>query len=208
MNLLAATLLVSLGTVFAVGEAGSSYVDDYREPTREHRRALRGEWKIGEGLARCTQDDATFKKNKDHGPVIWYDLDFTDAVIEFAYEPRDVQAFVFTVNGERGHIFRFSTKAGSTTFGVWPQEESKPAGDPMARSTPLGRDGPPLKQGQWTQVRVEFRGEQVNVKIGDYAAKFTHPALAQKKTTVGLAFAHGSITIKPFSLTPTGSEKK
>lgn len=39
------------------------------------------------GVATCAQDDELYKKNKDHGPVIWYDVSFTDATVRFASRP-------------------------------------------------------------------------------------------------------------------------
>lgn len=48
------------------------------------RRALRGDWQIENGVAQVTQDDALYKKHKDHGPILFYDFPATRATYHYA----------------------------------------------------------------------------------------------------------------------------
>ena len=64
-TLAVATLRVLIGTAaFA-----AKFKDDFTQPKLEQRRAARGGWKFADSIARCTQNDALYKKNKDHGPI-------------------------------------------------------------------------------------------------------------------------------------------
>jgi hypothetical protein len=158
------------------------------------RRATRGPWKIAGGMAVCTQDDELFKKFKDHGPVIWYDAQFTDAVIKFAFKPEKSKTFVFTVNGPNGHVFRFISSERGTSIVAFPPSVDH-------KSKPLDRGGPKLKE-KWTPVTVELRGNKAIVQIGDYKAEVDDPSLAGPKVVVGLGFSFGTMTLRDFSLTP------
>jgi hypothetical protein len=163
------------------------------------RRATRGPWKIADGTAVCAQDDELFKKFKDHGPVIWYDAKFTDAVIKFAFKPEKAKTFVFTVNGPEGHVFRFiSTDRGTNIVAFPPSADHK--------SKPLDRGGPKLKEGQWTPVTVELRGTKAVVRIGEYKAEVEDPSLSGQKVVVGLGFSFGTVALKDFSLTPIAAK--
>ena len=159
--------------------------------------AVRGDWKIADGIARCTQDDELYKKNKDHGPVIWYKVPFQDASVKFSFKPEGSKTFVFTINGDNGHIFRFVSTTNGTSILVFPTDSAD------HKSMPLNREGPALRQGEWTDVVVAFKGEKAAVSIGkDFSAKLEHAAIAQPKTTVGLGFSFGTLSAKDFSLTP------
>ena len=84
------------------------------------RRAVRGDWQIAEGIAKCTQDDALYEKYKNHGPIIFYDVPTTDATIRYAFRPAGCQAVVFTLNADKGHVFRVVTGARGTNFRAFP----------------------------------------------------------------------------------------
>ena len=47
------------------------FSDDFSNLELSQRRALRGAWHFRDGTASCTQDDALFKKHKDHGPILF-----------------------------------------------------------------------------------------------------------------------------------------
>src|SRR5688572_6267530 len=73
--------------------------DDFTQIEMANRRLTRGDWKVAGGIASCAHDDELFKQYKNHGPAIWYDVDYQDAIVRFdflAAEP--TSHFVFTVN--------------------------------------------------------------------------------------------------------------
>jgi hypothetical protein len=173
------------------------YVDDFSRAALDGRSAVRGDWKIGGGTARCTQDDELYAKNKNHGPVVWYKVPFQDGTVKFSFKPEGGKTFVFTINGEGGHVFRFVSTTTATNILAFPTESAD------HKSTALNRDGPALRQGEWTDVAVEFQGRHAVVRIGkDFSARVEHAAIAQPKTTVGLGFSFGTLSIKDFSITP------
>ncbi|MDF1740184.1 MAG: hypothetical protein P1U86_13560 [Verrucomicrobiales bacterium] len=165
------------------------YADSFTGETQESRRLTRGPWIVKDGTATCTQDDALYKKFKDHGPVIWYDLNFTDSTVSYSMKADEaVKNFVFTINGGEGHVFRFVSSPARTFVKAFPRE-----GEPDGI---LDRKAPPLKADEWIDVSVTFNGESAIVKIGDYETTVTHPAIAQKKTTIGLGFSFGTMSFK------------
>ncbi|MEC5127904.1 hypothetical protein VSU19_14155 [Verrucomicrobiales bacterium BCK34] len=169
------------------------FADSFTSETQEARRLTRGPWIVTDGAATCTQDDALYKKFKDHGPVIWYDLDFTDATVTYSMKADEaVNNFVFTINGADGHVFRFVSSPTRTFVKAFPRE-----GEPDGI---LDRKAPPLKIDQWIDVSVTFKGESAVVKIGEYEKTVTHPAIAQKKTTIGLGFSFGTMSFKDVTL--------
>jgi hypothetical protein len=178
-------------------EPARPYVDHFRQGSLDGRSAVRGDWKIADGMARCTQDDELYKKNKDHGPVVWYKAPFQDATVKFSFQPEACKTFVFTINGDNGHVFRFVSTTTATNTLVFPTDSAE------HKSQALDRAGPALKQGEWTDVVVEFKGREAALRIGpDFSTKVDHAATPQPKTTVGLGFSFGSLSVKDFSITP------
>jgi hypothetical protein len=195
------SILASLGILCSstlAAEKLAPFKVDFTSAKLEKRRAERGDWKFSEGVARCTQDDALYKKNKDHGPVVWYDVPHQDVTIHFAFKPEGCKTFVFTANGKEGHVFRFVTSATGTSLRGFPPE------DKDHKSIALGKPGgPKLNSGEWTDVTVELRGTKATVRIGkDYTAAVEHSSLARAKTNIGLGFSFGTLSVKDFSITP------
>lgn len=156
--------------------------------------AKRGVWKIADGIATCTQDDALYAKNQDHGPVIWYHVTFTDGTVKFAIKPEKVKSFVFTLNGE-GHVFRFVTAPTGTWVRAWPQGSHD--GASLLESKP---GTPALKDGTWLQAELKFEGKRCTLKLGDFQQTFEHDAIARTKTKMGLGFAFGTLAVRDVSL--------
>ncbi|MBA4020221.1 MAG: hypothetical protein C0483_23925 [Pirellula sp.] len=180
----------------SAAEAAPLVEDRYQSKQLEGRRPTRGPWKIADGTAQCTQDDELFKKFKDHGPVVWYDAKFTDAAIHFEFKPEKTKTFVFTVNGDEGHVFRFVSSAAGTTIVAFPP-------NPEHKSQALERGGPKLSEGVWTKVSVELRGPKAVVNIGDdYQAEVEHASLEWPKTVVGLGFSFGTLSLRNFRIVP------
>ena len=170
--------------------------DDYRSDKLKQRRALRGAWKISDGVAVCTQDDALYKKYKNHGPIIFYDVPHRDAVIRFQYRAEKTKMFVFTVNGETGHVFRFVTSDRGTQLRGFPPEGDKKS---IALKSDAKKILPPNK---WNDVTVTLRGDKATVQIGKREPLIaSHPSLARPKKNISLGFSFGTFSIKDFSAT-------
>lgn len=196
MHMKTCTTLLCLLLGFAAAQitaAEPPITDNFSSADSPVRRATRGPWKYENGTVVCTQDDELYKKFKDHGPVIWYDVDFTDATVKFSMKPDEsVKNFVFTINGADGHIFRFISRDTMTFIKAF-AHEGEPDGS-------LEKKGPALKPGEWTDVMVTFKGDTAVVKIGDYEKAVSHPAIAKPKTTVGLGFSFGTMAFKDVSV--------
>lgn len=176
--------------------AGVLVDDNFSDPKLAKRdlSPSRGEWKFDGGIATCTQDDELYKKNKDHGPVIWYDTPFTDATIRFSLKPQDNKTFVFTLNNEKGHVFRFVTTKDGTSVRAWPSpgKDSKP--EMLLKSSAAT---PKLSDGEWTPVSLQFTGTKCTLAIGaGFKQTFEHAAIANNKTKLGLGFSFGTLSLK------------
>ena len=167
-------------------DAGTVFRDDFSGGPVPERRASRGEWKFRDGVAACTQDDALYRKNKDHGPILFYAVPFRDATVRFAFKADGCKVVGFTANGPAGHVFRFNLgEKGSVR--AFP-----PGGKPIGVA-----DAPPLKAGEWVDVAVEFRGPKATIKIGkDYEKVVEHPTYATGKANVSIAFAFGTLSVR------------
>ncbi len=167
--------------------------DDFTQQEKPNRRLTRGEWKVADGVAVCVQDEDLFKKYKNHGPAIWYDQSFQNAIIRFEMQPsRDCAQFVFTINGKDGHVFRFVMNEIATDVRAWgPNHESKR----------LASGGPPLAKDAWIPVTVELVGKEARVQIGDkYQVQIADDSYAAEKTVVGVSFHHGSLKLRNFAV--------
>jgi hypothetical protein len=191
--------LLALTTLLA--PAADLLRDDFTSTQHPTRKPTRGPWKIENGTATCTQDDALYAKFKDHGPVIWYDVKFTDATLTFQFKPDPAtKTFVFTLNGAEGHVFRFVTSSRGTGIRAFPPGPQDHA------SIALGKTGPALTPGAWTKAKITLTGTQATVQIGDtYTETVTHPSLARPKTTLGLGFSFGTLAVKDLAVA-TGKE--
>jgi hypothetical protein len=165
--------------------------DDFVSADHPVRRAQRGPWQFAEGVATCTQDDALYKKFKDHGPILFYDFAHQDAVVRFAYRADPaVKTVVFTANGADGHVFRFVTSARGTSVRAFPPGATQ-------KSIAVGQAGPALKTGTWVPVEVRLQGAKATVHIGsDFVQTFEHPSFARAKTNLSLGFSFGTLAVR------------
>ncbi|SKA86222.1 hypothetical protein SAMN02745166_01266 [Prosthecobacter debontii] len=185
--LLASVFLAS--SLFAAD--GPLLKDDFSNPKLESRRASRGEWRFADHTATCTQDDELYKKFKDHGPIIFYDLAYENATLRFSYKAdAAVKALVFTANGTEGHVFRFLTSPKGTGIRAFP------ADDKDHKSISLGNESPTLTPGEWIPVVVTLKGSQATVKIGDFEKTYEHPSLARPKSNLSIGFSFGTVSVK------------
>jgi hypothetical protein len=192
-------LLSLLTILLATTVVAAPLVDDQFTAAQLAGRDLsptRGIWKIAEGAATCTQDDALYTKNKNHGPILWYDAAFTDATIRFAIRASGAKQFVFTLNDDKGHVFRYVL--GQTPLAVRAWKES--GHDAKPDVLPV-KDGPKLTDGAWIPAELKFTGDRCSLKLGDgFAQDFQHPAIARKKTRLGLGFAFGTLSVRDVSV--------
>jgi len=159
------------------------------------RRAMRGDWTIADGIARCTQDDALYTKYKDHGPILFYDLPATDATYRFAVKPKGCQSIVFTLNGEKRHVFRFVTGAKGTGFRAFPPGSEK------SIQTGLQADWK-FPEGEWTNVSVAITGGRAVVTFGGHPpVTVEHASYAAAKVNFSIGFAFGSLEVKDVAVT-------
>lgn len=165
--------------------------DDFCVSDFASRRAMRGAWKFAEGNATCTQDDALYKKNKDHGPILFYDLAYTDAVIRFAVKPDAAnKSLVFTANGADGHVFRLVFSEAGMGVRAFPPEEKD------HKSISLGVEkAAKLKVGGWTMVSVELRGTKATVQVGEFKKTYEHASIARAKTNLSVGFSYGTVSV-------------
>jgi hypothetical protein len=188
-------LLLVATTVSAIAAAAPLLKDDFSDPNLKVRRAMRGDWKFSGGTATCTQDDALYKKFKDHGPIIFYDLTHTDATVRFSFKAEGAKTLVFTANGEKGHVFRFVMSAAGTSIRAFPP-------DGKAKSIALATEKLPFKSGEWIPVEVKLAGTRATVKIGDAPAKtYEHASLARAKVNLSVGFSFGTLSVKDFIVT-------
>jgi hypothetical protein len=172
--------------------------DDFSEPKLEARRALRGEWKFAEGTAVCTQDDELYKKHANHGPILFYDLPYSDATICFSYlADAAVKNVVFTCNGEAGHVFRLVMGSTGTSVRAFPGDSKDHKSIALAQEKTL-----PLKADEWVRACITLRGTKATVKIGDAEKTYEHASLAQTKTNLSVGFAFGTLSVKEVLVTP------
>jgi hypothetical protein len=157
---------------------------------------MRGDWKLANGVATCTQDDALYKKFQDHGPILFYDLAHTDATVRFSFKADGAKTFVFTANAEKGHVFRFVMTATGTSIRVFPP-------DGKAKSIALATEKIPLKSGEWIPVEVKLSGARATVKIGEAPAKtYEHASLARAKSNLSVGFSFGTLSVRDFVVAP------
>ncbi len=167
------------------------FTDRFEAKTKvPERRALRGDWQIGDGVAKVTQDDELYKKYKDHGPILFYDVATTDATFRYAFKPEGCKTVVFTINGD-GHVFRFVTSERSTSVRAFPA-----SGDQKSISTSQQNDWT-LKDGVWTEVLVEVAGDKVSVTYGDHEPiTIEHETYANEKTNFSIGNSFGTLSVK------------
>ncbi|MBL9130508.1 MAG: hypothetical protein JNG86_04865 [Verrucomicrobiaceae bacterium] len=166
--------------------------DDFSAPKNDQRRAMRGDWKFADNTATCTQDDELFKKNKDHGPILFYDLAYTDAAIRFAVKPdASTKTIVFTANGAEGHVFRLVFGAAGMAVRAFPTDSKDHKSIALANEATVK-----LKPGEWTNVSVELRGPKATVKVDDFTQTYDHASLSAAKTNLSVGFSFGTVSVK------------
>ena len=158
---------------------------------------MRGDWKVENGVARVTQDDALYKKFKNHGPIVFYDMPLADARVSFEIRLEDANRFIFTLNGEGGHVFRLLQNPDNAALMAYEDKDGKHA--PLR----LDEDPPWVSNGEWTPYVVEIRGDTVRASVGDsYRKTMRHPSFASPKTNLSLSFHFGTMEVRSLRVEP------
>jgi hypothetical protein len=177
--------------------AGTLVDDKFTSQELSKRELSRGPWNVADGVATCTQDDALFAKLKSHGPVIWYKVTFTDGTVKFAFKPEKTKTFVFTVNDDKGHDFRFVMTPTGLSVRAWPEQGHEASAISLLTPKP---GTPALKDGVWTEAELKFEGKRCTIKIGDFQQTFENDAIARTKITMGLGFSYGTLAVRDVSV--------
>lgn len=171
--------------------------DDFSVAKLDQRRAMRGEWKFADQTATCTQDDELYKKNKNHGPILFYDLEYTDASICFAVKPdANIKSIVFTANGAEAHLFRLVFSQAGMAVRAFPADSKYHKAVALANEASVK-----LKTGEWNEVSVELRGGKATVKVGDFARTYEHVSISLAKVNLSVGFSFGTLSVKDLVVT-------
>ncbi len=175
------------------------FQDDYSKAKHELRSPSRGEWKIEKGIASVTQDEELYKKYKNHGPIMIYNVAHDDAMAEVTFKPNGCKAVVFTMDAKTGgHAFRvkLSPKAAGAVL-TYIKEKGAEKATPVF----LDKTLPKLNENEWTTLKVKVVGSEAVVMVGDKTFKVKHEKIDQAKKVAKLGFSFGSLQIKQFNLT-------
>lgn len=205
MKLLTALLFL----VTALTCPADTLTDDFSNTEFSGRQAQRGDWKFENNIASCKSDPELYKKYKNHGPIIKWPKNFTDAAVEFEMKAVDCQRVVFTLNGD-GHIFRVTladetedAKAGKSKVPTrligWGTKSSKQNKGDTIKSK--GLPDIPAVNGKWVKVRLTVKGSKGELTIGGFKTTIDHQCLSRDKTMAMLTFAHGELSVRNFKLT-------
>ena len=207
---------VVLAQIVARLASAQEFVDDFSNSKLEERQAERGAWQYENGIASCVADPELYKKFRNHGPILKWPREFSDATIEFEFKAIDCQRVVFTLNGE-GHIFRVTladerpdAPAGAskvpTRLIAWDSKSSKQnKGDTIK---PKGMPDLSMINQKWVPLKIVVRGNHAVLTIGNFQSEIDHAALARGKNMVMLTFAHGELAVRNFRMTFVGSNGK
>jgi hypothetical protein len=207
---------VVLAQIVAPSAMAEEFVDDFSSSKLEGRQAERGAWQYKNGIASCVADPELYKKFKNHGPILKWPREFSDATIEFEFKASDCQRVVFTLNGE-GHIFRVTladerpdAPAGAskvpTRLIAWASKSSKQnKGDTIK---PKGMPDLSVINQKWVPLKIDVKGNHAVLTIGHFQAEIDHGALARGKNMVMLTFAYGELAVRNFQMTFVGSDGK
>lgn len=171
--------------------------DDFSSAKLDQRRAMRGDWKFADQTATCTQDDELYKKNKDHGPILFYDLAYSDAAIRFAVKPdANTKSIVFTANGAESHLYRLVFSHAGMAVRAFPTDSKDHKSVALDNETAVK-----LKAGEWNEVSVELRGGKATVKVGDFARSYEHASIGLAKVNLSIGFSFGTLSVKDLVVT-------
>lgn len=189
-------LLAALALPLLAGPKDAGFVDPFTGPQYANRRLERGDWKVANGVAKVTQDDALYKKYKSHGPIVFYDVPMQDVRVSFQVRLQDAKRFVFTFNG-KSHVFRFLQNEDNAALLAFEDKGGKHVGKRLDDSLPK------LRNGEWVPYTIEIKGDAATFSIGDSFKKTVRDAsYAQPKSNLSLSFHFGTMEVRNLHVEP------
>lgn len=203
-------LVCIIGMSTQTTHAKSLVDDNYENVKHPTRKAIRGGWKIENGSATVEQDDALYKKHKNHGPIMVYSVPHTNAASVVEFKPTDCKTVVFTMDAaEGGHAFRVKLRTESKKKGKGKGKKSPSSqivtyaakGDkPKAEQIVLSSDVPKLINDDWNRIEIRVEGSKASVKINGEEISVAHDRISQTKKIAKLGFSFGKLSIRKFTL--------
>lgn len=183
-------------------------VDPYTAPNLKGRKAVRGDWKIDNGMASVTQDAELYKKYNNHGPLMLYEVPHCDARVVIDVRPSSCRTVVFTMDAEEGgHAFRIRLRTQTANESTKPSSQivTYAASEPGQKAEMIvlsgGNDVPKLVDGHWNRIQASVVGDTAVVTINTKTIRVQHPRIAQPKKSAKIGFSFGSLDIREFRLT-------
>ena len=190
-------LFAALALPLLAGPKDAGFVDSFELEQLANRRLERGAWKVAGGVASVTQDDALYKKYKNHGPIAFYDIPTQDVKVSFDVRLDDAKRFVFTFNGKGGHIFRLLQNEEAAAALAFEKKDGKNA--PVRLDTTL----PKVSNGVWVPYTIEIKGDSARISVGDgFEKTIKHASFAAPKSNLSLSFHFGSMQIRNLHVEP------
>jgi hypothetical protein len=156
---------------------------DFSKAVEPGWRIGKGDWKIVDGAWQGAEIPAD-----KHGAVARYNLEFTDAVIEFDFRLDGAKSISLTINDKKEHVCRLAIRP--TGFLVMKDDHDHEGPD---QRVILADDKTAMKPGTWYHVRVEIVGPRMTAQVGDAQPKKPiggeHELIATKKANLGFTVA-------------------
>lgn len=192
LSLMMASASVSLADSFEI-------VDTFDKRKNPDRAMSRGEFEVSDGILTVGHSPELYAKYKNHGPIVIYKGNFTDAETRLKFKLTQAEGSddpargAFTFDGESGHVLRVFTRTNQPgRVAVWNEGDEKP--------TMLSVDLPKIESGKWYELSVVVKGDQATIKLGDKTASVQHAALTRLKTNAKYSSAFATLHLDEFSI--------
>jgi hypothetical protein len=157
---------------------------DFAKAVEPGWRVGKGDWKIVDGAWQGAEIPADM-----HGAVARYNLEFTDAVIEFDFRLDGAKSISLTINDKKEHVCRLSIRP--TGFIVTKDDHDHAGPD---ERVVLADEKTELKPGAWYHARVEIVGPRMTAQVGDASKPVKpiggeHELISVKKANLGFTVA-------------------
>ena len=122
---------------------------------------------------------------------MFYDLPMGDVRVSFEVRLEDAKRFVFTFNGEGGHVFRLLQNEENAVALAFEEKDGKHVGKRLAT------DLPHVRNGEWVRYSIELRGDEATFEIGDgFRKAVRHASYGKAKTNLSLSFHYGTMEVR------------
>jgi hypothetical protein len=168
--------------------------DTFADQEMAGRTFARGPWEVKDHQTTCVQSEELVKKYKNHGPVIMYDVTYTDATISFSWKPSSaVESMALVLNSEQGHVFRLLLKPASGLM-ILSKDEGEAKGKTMGNL-------PGFTANEWMAVKCMISGTDVTVTYDDTTRTMRGNALKSPRNNISILFSHGNFSVKDVKVT-------